>query len=557
MLIYTLPKWVKTTLVFLIGLSVSWGTFHYVNVAQLKRNALTSQAAHQNVEKKLHEELQKISLAISSLHILFVETDSVERSTFHTFTAPFLRNLPGVKALEWMPKIAQEERARHEQQIRQEGFEKYQIRAIDTTQQQLIPAPTATYYYPIQYIVPEKWNAITLGVDLSTSPLRKGPILLSEQRDSCIVSKPLRLIQNQSFERSFLILQSVKKQEVVTGVIQGVYNTNYFIDTILKEQLPYLEIKIYDTTNEPLSAYDSEASDSLAVFAAKELEDWAGPIDLVFGNRRWQVYTRPRAYLTTYPHRPIAYALFAMGLMVMAIIQLILNFNDRYANQLQKEVSNSTQQLSDANLEQATLLKEIHHRVKNNLQVITGLLSLQASGIEDEETKELFRVCQYRIAAMGMLHEQLYQSENLSRLSYGLYLEKLIPQLLSSIKGKQHRIEVDLQVAPNLYLNMDTAIPLGLLINELFTNSLKYAFPDSQKGRIYLQLQQRAEGDYLLLMGDDGVGFLEAAAPHKSSSLGLLLVRQLVRQLNGQWQQLVQTPGTHYRILFEESEGGN
>lgn len=553
---YITPKWFKIVIVLLIGLPVSWGTFNYINLSQLKRNKETSRIATQEVEKILQAELKKISLAISSLYALFEVADTIDRPTFNNFTQPFLRNLPGIRALEWTPKLSLEQRAGHEERVKAEGFENYFIKGLDWQTKTVVKSPSKSYYYPIHYIVPEKWNKITLGFDLSSNPIRVPSIQRSEKASTCIVSQPLQLIQNKPFERSFLVLQAVRQQDSIIGILQGVYNMNAFMDTILREQLSHLQIHIYDKTNQHISLYQSEAIDSLTIFNTNNLKGWSLPTTIQFCERKWEVYTYPRQHLTAYPHRPIAYAALAMGLMTTLIVIIIFLLNDNYARQLKQKVAISTQQLSEANHAQAILLKEIHHRVKNNLQVITGLLSLQANSIEDESTKELFKVSQYRISAMGMLHEQLYQSENLAHLSYGLYLEKLVQQLLHSIKGEEHHIQVDLKVPEEISLNLDTAIPLGLLINELITNSLKYGFPNNE-GSIYIHLKKPpTTGKYWLLIGDNGVGFPKNQ-PHKTTSLGLQLVRQLVRQLNGQLEHLEEKAGTHYSIYFYESEDRN
>lgn len=550
---YTTPRWLKVVIVLLIGLPVSWGTFNYINLSQMKRNEEIGRVSNEEVEKILQAELNKISLAISSLYTLFEVADTIDRPTFNNFTNPFLRNLPGIRALEWTPKLSLDRREQHEQRVQAEGFENYFIKSLDLEARAIVKAPDKPYYYPIHYIVPEKWNKITLGFDLSSNPIRIPSISRSEKDSTCIVSKPLQLIQNKPFERSFLILQAVRQQDTVLGILQGVYNMNSFMDTILRDQLGHLQIHIYDKTNNSISLYQSDATDSLVSYNANNLKDWSPPTTIQFCEREWEIYTYPRQHLTAYPHRPIAYAALSMGLMTTFIIIIIFLLNDKYARQLKQEVADSTQQLSEANHAQAILLKEIHHRVKNNLQVITGLLSLQANNIEDTTTKELFKVSQYRVSAMGMLHEQLYQSENLAHLSYGLYLEKLVQQLLDSIQGPEHQIQVDLQIPKEICLNLDTAIPLGLLINELVTNSLKYGFPNNE-GKLYIHLQKTTTtGKYWLLIGDNGIGFPKNK-PHKTTSLGLQLVRQLVRQLNGQIEYLSKEQGTHYSIYFYESE---
>lgn len=201
--------------------------------------------------------------------------------------------------------------------------------------------------------------------------------------------------------------------------------------------------------------------------------------------------------------------------------------------------------------ERETLLKEIHHRVKNNLQVITSLLSLQASTLEDADTKAIFQQSQYRINAMSMIHETLYRSSNFSTISYAQYIQTLTNYLLLSMKGINHQITLDIQ-ADQVILNLDTAVPLGLLINEIVTNALKYGIQADQKGHIYIRLRHLEERAYELLIGDDGGGYPSTVTFQTTQSLGLKLIAGLVRQLEGSIVRNFHHRGTHYQIKFTE-----
>lgn len=210
-----------------------------------------------------------------------------------------------------------------------------------------------------------------------------------------------------------------------------------------------------------------------------------------------------------------------------------------------------------SNEEKAVLLKEIHHRVKNNLQVITSLLSLQSNFLEDSKQRKIFADSQYRINSMAIVHELLYQSDNLSKLDYQDYLQKLSQYLISSIKGADNNITLSLDVA-NIKLNIDTAIPLGLLINEVLTNSLKYGIKDDQKGCISIRIFQAtapSQGNkpsYILEIGDDGVGYPTTINYRNSKSLGLKLIHNLTRQLEGSITKDLDKKGTNYIIAFKE-----
>ncbi len=200
--------------------------------------------------------------------------------------------------------------------------------------------------------------------------------------------------------------------------------------------------------------------------------------------------------------------------------------------------------------EKNTLLKEIHHRVKNNLQVITSLLSLQSGFIDNKEAKSIFKYSQYRISTMAMVHEMLYHTEDLSKIHYGRYLTKLTNNLITSMVGTDHNIKCNLETN-GLYLNIDTAIPLGLLINEFLTNTLKYAFEQSS-GEIYINLRELTPNQFLILMGDNGKGMPPNVNFRTSSTLGLRLMHKLSLQLKGNLEMDNSKSGTHYILSFEE-----
>lgn len=211
--------------------------------------------------------------------------------------------------------------------------------------------------------------------------------------------------------------------------------------------------------------------------------------------------------------------------------------------------------LANARLaEKDTMLKEIHHRVKNNLQVITSLLSLQSSFIEDDGIKALFRYAQYRINSMSVIHEMLYQSDSLSRINYTEYLNKLLSSLLVSMKGSENNIELQIDSPPELLLNIDTSIPLGLLINEVVTNAFKYGIKNDAKGVLSIKIKQLKKPNYIIEIGDDGEGFSESINFRNTKSLGLKLIHKLALQLKGNIEKDNSKKGTHYIISFQEIE---
>ena len=216
-------------------------------------------------------------------------------------------------------------------------------------------------------------------------------------------------------------------------------------------------------------------------------------------------------------------------------VPLSIDENNRYHLWQYQDITNSKkaeEQIKSSLKEKEVLLKEIHHRVKNNLQIISSLLNLQSTEIEDPGAGQKFRESQDRVKAMALIHERLYQSNDLAKIDFSGYVRNLTGHLLRSYKVNASAIRLDLEIdaAPT---DLDVAIPCGLIINELVSNALKYAFPEDENGRIQVRFSEENSHGLKLVVRDSGVGFPEDQNPENSDSLGLKLVRSLTDQLSG------------------------
>jgi len=198
--------------------------------------------------------------------------------------------------------------------------------------------------------------------------------------------------------------------------------------------------------------------------------------------------------------------------------------------------------------EKEALLKEIHHRVKNNLQVVSSLLGLQSRVVSDLEMRKMFQESQDRIHSMALLHESLYQSHNLSQVNFPEYIRQLAAHLFHSYGVGADRIHLRTDL-DSLLLNLDAAVPCGLIINELVSNSLKYAFPDGRTGEIRIELRGHSDGKTQLLVADDGVGLKADIDWVNTRSLGLRLVRTLAQQLGAEIE-VKSNVGMEVRLAF-------
>ena len=214
------------------------------------------------------------------------------------------------------------------------------------------------------------------------------------------------------------------------------------------------------------------------------------------------------------------------------------------------ERKKAEQQIRDSLEEKEVLLKEIHHRVKNNLQIISSLLHLQAARLDDETLLNAFEDSQHRIRSMALIHEELYKSADLARIDFRGYVERLVDNLVDAF-GVGGRISVTLDMDTSL-LTIDRAIPMGLIVNELVSNALKYAFPDGRRGEVRIELRIGPDSDaFSLSVIDDGVGTPADISLDTPDSLGLRLVSSLVGQLKARFV-LDRGDGSAFRVLRAE-----
>jgi two-component sensor histidine kinase len=202
--------------------------------------------------------------------------------------------------------------------------------------------------------------------------------------------------------------------------------------------------------------------------------------------------------------------------------------------------------------EKEMLLQEIHHRVKNNLQVISSLLRLQSRYINDQKSIDIFKETQNRVRSIAILHEKLYQSEDLAKIRFDEYVKVLTEDLLYFYELDKSNIKMNIDVE-EISLNIETAIPCGLIIDEMVANSLKYAFPDERNGEIKIELHSDDNNKYSMCISDNGVGISEDIDPEKTDTFGMQLIKYLTKQLKANIE-LDKSNGTTYNLTFNELE---
>ncbi|UTW67764.1 tetratricopeptide repeat protein [bacterium SCSIO 12643] len=242
----------------------------------------------------------------------------------------------------------------------------------------------------------------------------------------------------------------------------------------------------------------------------------------------------------------IIYLLVGGVITIAIFLSITLRFY-RTQQKSNEELEKSNKTILKQKEEKDVLLKEIHHRVKNNLQIIWSLLDLQSNSIKDAYVKEAINDGKNRVNSMATIHQMLYQNDDAGNISFEEYIRKLTQQILSTHSHAKN-IDLDIQIPKDLKFDIDTSIPLGLIVTELFTNSLKYG-TDSKNGRISITLKHQNNDHYTLLIKDNGSGLPEGFEIKKSKSLGLRLVKNLCKQIKGEF--LIQNDhGAEFMINF-------
>ena len=243
------------------------------------------------------------------------------------------------------------------------------------------------------------------------------------------------------------------------------------------------------------------------------------------------------------------FALFA----ILFAVYLVTGVFGRHILKVHETMTGKKEELEKRIEEKEILLRQVHHRVKNNLQTVSSLLNLQAKSVTDKTLRTLITSSQNRVISMAMIHEMLYVRNNLSDIDFHPYVRELTEYLINSVEGKNEYIEVCLDI-PDIKLGIDTVIPLGLLINEAVTNSLKYGFKELSAGKITISLMENRERNdsYFLRIRDNGVGFDKELDFRTTKSLGLKLIHNLARQLRGSVKRIHEMPGTDYIVAFQD-----
>jgi two-component sensor histidine kinase/integral membrane sensor domain MASE1 len=523
------------------------------------------------IEAALTRNLQLPFEAVYALRAFWEGSPGLTREQFHRLASPFVLRNPGLQALSFAPLVTAAQRAALEEAARAEGLATFVISDRDAAGVQ-VPAAARARYQPVLYLEPPQGNEAALGFDLLSSPERRRALERSAASDALVATGRLTLVQELARQQGVLVTlplyqpphpQPEEREAALRGHVIAVFRLGRLVEEALAgAPRAGLQITLRDLDLPQADGllYQSEGEDPPPVRGVytEAARPWSRTIEVA--GRRWLLEVVPGRSWLAARQTWQAWAVLIFALLLVGMLGAFLLLVTGRQRRVEQQVAQRTAELAatveglraarqevQASLgEKEVLLKEIHHRVKNNLQLIISLLSLQSRYVRDPRARELLEDSQNRVRSVGLVHEQLYRAHDLAHVAFDAYVRELCSALVRM--GSQGALELEFQLEP-CALGVDQAIPCGLLLSELVTNALKHAFVPGRAGKLTVGLRRHSAGKLELLVSDNGIGLPEQLDPKQSSSLGMELIHTLAEQLGGHLR-IERTPRTCFSVVF-------
>ena len=519
------------------GILVSFLFFYLINENKRQKNNAIVEKAISSTELKINDELEKIDLVVESMSFFFENTPYVSQELFENFTNPFKQGLNGIKSLVWAPRVIEENKESY-----QKTFQK--IQATNATQKSTV-YNAKKEYYPITFRNPsQKLNAV-VGYDLYSESTRKQAIDYTTKYQKMAFTGPIQLIHDNKDIPGFLAMNAITNavDENAKGIVAIVYRMDHFLQNTLNTELDILDLTITDQSANNPSLYTS-----LSTINQAHLNTIWESRNLNADNRAWKINFYPKKIYTEFPHTLESYFVLLFGLMTTILLVVNIRERDKRSFNLENKVRERTKALEISNKQKENLLREIHHRVMNNLQITSSLMNLQKRKLEDEEAIYALTSSQDRINAIAMIHQKIYQHDGADAVDLKGYLENLI----KSHKRISPLIQYEID-CPEVFIDLDSAVPLAIITSEIVVNALKHAFTeDSESNMLYILVTPMRNDVIDLVISDNGKGFPKNFNSSKERGLGHEIIKKLCRQLQAKYEYSSSTSGTAFSLRFKQ-----
>ena len=534
----TTSQILKYMAVNLLAMGITIFIFYSINRNYQNRNKATVENAVSKAELKLSEELSKINLVIESMAFFFENTSEVSQPLFENFTNPFLRELNGIGALEWAPRV--------EDSMTGDDFRRFTIITKSDSTKNLIVSTTKGTHFPIRMLNPLESLQKAIGYDLYSDSIRRSAIDVAMETGKIALTGPMNLIMNNNGVPGIMAVKSVSDTltNQVKGVVAGVYRMDALVENTLRAELDVFDICIHDETTESrllFSNYEDKTDDFLKNAITKTFD---------VQNRIWKVHVIPKPKYLDYPHVFESYIVLFFGLISGLILTYAVKKRDGYNDRLEARVRLRTSELEASNALKENLLREIHHRVKNNLQITSSLMNMQKRKLTSKEAITAIEDSQARISAIALTHQKIYQEKDSKAVNLRDYLKDLMEYEKKISQSFSYKIE-----CPEISIDLDNAVPLALIISELVTNAVKHAYPDSEKyNELLIHVERVSHESVSLTISDNGKGLPENFDIDKAEGIGFEIIRALCRQISSKLTFESNGEGTRFNLVFNNKQ---
>ncbi len=523
----------------LVGIFISLLLFYLINDKIIEKNKITVENAITKTEFKIKSELHKINRVIESMSFLFENSTTISDSLFQAYTDPFKEDLKGIKALEWAPKLLESDNLK--QEVTSDSF----IPTIKEANEanDLVMSKHKELYYPIALVNPpdRKWVS---GYDLYSEANRKSAILTSSKSKKLTFTAPIVLVKDHNLP-GFLAVKTVFEPNgiVEKGVVAVVYRMDQFLEKTLSTEIDVLDLVIYDQEVENSLLFNSH--DNETVYKNTENNRTTS---IKAANRVWEITYYPKEAYLGFPHIFSSYFVLIFGILTTALIVINLKRVEDHRKEKEVRVLQRNKELEISNKQKENLLREIHHRVKNNLQITSSLMNLQKRKLQDQKAIYALSSSQDRINAIALIHKKIYQHEGANAVDLKKYLENLVLSHKNILPSLNYTID-----CKEVYIDLDTAVPLAIITSEIVVNAIKHAFvEDDATNQLYILVTQMKNDVLDIVISDNGQGISATRDLNENEGLGYAIIKKLCRQLEATYEYSSSESGTAFSLRFKQ-----
>ncbi|MBC6997777.1 CHASE domain-containing protein [Cytophaga sp. FL35] len=485
---------------------------------------------------KIEDEINKINLVMESMNFFFENHEDVSQELFERFTDPYLMELRNIGALEWAPRI--------DTVAKNETTEDIPDITTTDTEGNFVTVDSKSVHYPIVLLNPLEPLKDALGFDNYSETTRKTAIDLAISSNQTTITAPVQLVQKNNGLPGFLAIKAVKnpKTKETKGIVAAIYRMDIFINRTLKNELPLMHMALTDSAAQSSPLFSNFKDSSQTIVNKKSIIK-----SVKASNRVWNVHFLPKRDYFAYPHVPESYIILLLGILTTGLILYTIKKNDEYHDRLEARVQIRTSELEASNKMKENLLREIHHRVKNNLQITSSLMNMQKRKLVSKEAITALSDSQARISAIALTHQKIYQDKDSKAVNLHDYLVDLMEYQKKISPSFTYKID-----CPYVSVDLDRAVPLALIISELVTNAVKHAYPDTTKyNELSIDVSRIDEENVFLSIRDNGKGLPEGFELEQAEGIGFEIIRALCRQITATLTYASTEEGTQFDLKFK------